>query len=128
MIAAVERECQPGELCPKLCGGHARVYSSRPTDDGRRAQYFRCNRCRETMGVRYVPEDRPEPRQFLEIDPHAASQATPGSEEKVATMAARYEAGLPLWNDEDRLEHGPSDDDPPVAVQLEDEDDGCELD
>lgn len=35
------------------------------------------------------------------IDPTRACIAPPGSMEKVLLMAARYRAGLPLWNDRD---------------------------
>jgi hypothetical protein len=33
--------------------------------------------------------------------------AKPGSEDKVHVLAARYAAGLPLWNEEDCVDHGP---------------------
>ncbi|NQV27171.1 MAG: hypothetical protein HQ518_22720 [Rhodopirellula sp.] len=41
------------------------------------------------------------------IDPQAATVAKPGSEEKVCMLAARYAAGLPLWHNEDCVDHGP---------------------
>lgn len=43
------------------------------------------------------------------VDPCAATQAKPGTEDKVRMLAARYEAGLPLWNHDDCLDHGPQD-------------------
>lgn len=41
------------------------------------------------------------------IDPMKETDAKPGSEDKVLMLAARYAAGLPLWHDEDRYDHGP---------------------
>lgn len=41
------------------------------------------------------------------VDPAAATEARPGTEDKVRMLAARYEAGLPLWNMEDCLDHSP---------------------
>jgi len=35
------------------------------------------------------------------------TEAKPGSEEKVVMLAARYNAGLPLWHNEDCVDHGP---------------------
>jgi hypothetical protein len=43
----------------------------------------------------------------LGIDPAQPTDAKPGSEEKVVTLAARYAAGLPLWHTDDRYDHGP---------------------
>ncbi len=43
----------------------------------------------------------------LGIDPAQPTDAKPGSEDKVLTLAARYAAGLPLWHTEDRYDHGP---------------------
>lgn len=43
----------------------------------------------------------------LGIDPGDATEAKPGSEEKVCTLAARYAAGLPLWHNGDCVDHGP---------------------
>lgn len=43
----------------------------------------------------------------LGIDPAVPTGAKPGSEAKVITLAARYAAGLPLWHDEDCVDHGP---------------------
>lgn len=43
----------------------------------------------------------------LGIDPSMPTHAKPGSEQKVFTLAARYAAGLPLWHDEDCIDHGP---------------------
>jgi hypothetical protein len=37
----------------------------------------------------------------------------PGTNEKLSVLAARVEAGLPLWNHNDRTEY--DDDDPPPA-------------
>lgn len=41
------------------------------------------------------------------IVPGDATDARPGSEEKVMMLAARYAAGLPLWHDDDRYDHAP---------------------
>ena len=41
------------------------------------------------------------------INPSCPTVAKPGSEDKVQMLAARYAAGLPLWNEEDRYDHGP---------------------
>ncbi len=41
------------------------------------------------------------------INPDDATQAKPGSEQKVLMLAARYAAGLPLWNNSDCYDHGP---------------------
>ena len=43
----------------------------------------------------------------LNIDPKTATIAKQGSEEKVCMLAARYAAGLPLWHNEDCVDHGP---------------------
>lgn len=43
----------------------------------------------------------------LGIDPSAPTLAKPGSEDKVVMLAARYAAGLPLWHDDDCVDHGP---------------------
>lgn len=43
----------------------------------------------------------------LDIDPEEPTEAKPGSEEKVCMLAARYRAGLPLWHNEDCVDHGP---------------------
>lgn len=43
----------------------------------------------------------------LGIDPTMPTEAKPGSERKVMTLAARYAAGLPLWHGHDRYDHGP---------------------
>ena len=43
----------------------------------------------------------------LGIDPKGPTEAKPGSEDKVQMLAARYAAGLPLWNEEDCYDHGP---------------------
>lgn len=41
------------------------------------------------------------------INPFKATQARPGSDEKVMMLSARYAAGLPLWHDADCYDHGP---------------------
>ena len=43
----------------------------------------------------------------LGVDPTQPTAAKPGSPEKVAMLAARYAAGLPLWHEQDRYDHGP---------------------
>lgn len=42
------------------------------------------------------------------VDPETPTEAKPGSDDKVNMLAARYAAGLPLWHDSDRYDHGPS--------------------
>ncbi|QDT66251.1 hypothetical protein [Calycomorphotria hydatis] len=42
------------------------------------------------------------------IDPSMPTDSKPGSESKVMMLAARYSAGLPLWHDMDRYDHGPA--------------------
>lgn len=49
--------------------------------------------------------------QALGIDPIQPTLARPGSQEKVATLAARYAAGLPLWHEDDCYDHGPGEKD-----------------
>lgn len=51
----------------------------------------------------------------IDVNPDEPTEAKPGSEEKVVMLAARYNAGLPLWHNEDCVDHGPG--------QLDDEDD-----
>lgn len=41
----------------------------------------------------------------LGIDPFNPTDAKPGSEEKVRVLAARYAAGVPLWDENDRYDH-----------------------
>ena len=41
------------------------------------------------------------------VDPQIATEAKPGSDDKVLMLAARYAAGLPLWHNRDRYDHGP---------------------
>lgn len=41
------------------------------------------------------------------VDPAQPTDAKPGSEDKVLMLAARYAAGLPLWHNDDRYDHGP---------------------
>lgn len=43
----------------------------------------------------------------LDVNPDEPTEAKPGSEEKVVMLAARYNAGLPLWHNEDCVDHGP---------------------
>ena len=43
----------------------------------------------------------------LGLNPASPTGAKPGSEEKVCMLAARYAAGLPLWHNEDCVDHGP---------------------
>ncbi|MEX0702825.1 MAG: hypothetical protein WD069_12085 [Planctomycetales bacterium] len=43
------------------------------------------------------------------VDPTEPTVAEPGTSQKVVTLAARYAAGLPLWNDDDRDGHQPLD-------------------
>ena len=45
----------------------------------------------------------------LGIDPTQPTRSKPGSEEKVLMLAARYAAGVPLWNNSDCYDHGPGD-------------------
>jgi hypothetical protein len=42
-----------------------------------------------------------------ELDPaqYAATRAIPGTEEKLAVLAARARAGLPLWHESDRSDY-----------------------
>ncbi len=44
----------------------------------------------------------------LGIDPQIPTEAKPGSDDKVVMLAARYAAGLPLWHNSDRYDHGPN--------------------
>jgi hypothetical protein len=43
----------------------------------------------------------------LGINPAQPTTAKPGSDDKVMMLAARYAAGLPLWHESDRYDHGP---------------------
>jgi hypothetical protein len=65
----------------------------------------------EEQGVAYVAgyEDGYEEDDFdgLNVNPYEATEAKPGSEDKVKMLAARYAAGLPLWNQSDCYDHGP---------------------
>lgn len=45
----------------------------------------------------------------LDVDPQIPTDAKPGSDDKVLMLTARYAAGLPLWHNSDRYDHGPSD-------------------
>jgi len=47
----------------------------------------------------------------LGVDPTKPTNAKPGSPEKVLMLAARYAAGLPLWHEKDRYDHGPDEQD-----------------
>lgn len=58
----------------------------------------------------------------LGIDPQTPTGAKPGSEDKVMMLAARYAAGLPLWNEQDCYDHGP-DRHEPIDEFEDDEDD-----
>ena len=49
----------------------------------------------------------------LGINPSEPTGSKPGSDDKVLMLAARYAAGLPLWHEQDRNDHGPDE------VQLE---------
>ncbi len=42
------------------------------------------------------------------VEPDDPTEAKPGSDDKVLILAARYAAGLPLWNGSDCYDHGPS--------------------
>ena len=46
---------------------------------------------------------------YANCDPLAPTEAKPGSQDKVKTLAARYAAGIPLWHDSDCYDHGPQD-------------------
>jgi hypothetical protein len=54
----------------------------------------------------------------LGVNPVEPTKAKPGSEDKVSMLAARYAAGLPLWNEQDCYDHGPRERD---LMGLEDE-------
>jgi hypothetical protein len=41
------------------------------------------------------------------VVPSHPTDAKPGSDDKVLMLAARYAAGLPLWHNSDRYDHGP---------------------
>ena len=41
------------------------------------------------------------------FNPFEKTESKPGSEDKVQILAARYAAGLPLWHEEDCVDHGP---------------------
>lgn len=56
----------------------------------------------------------------LGIDPAQPTDAKPGSEDKVLMLAARYSAGLPLWHNDDRYDHGPGQLDPTGLVPIGD--------
>jgi len=45
---------------------------------------------------------RPTQPNEKNIDPTKPTSALPGSDEKVAVLTARHEAGLPLWHDNDQ--------------------------
>jgi hypothetical protein len=51
--------------------------------------------------------------QVVEDSTFDPTGAMPGTDEKLSVLAARVEAGLPLWNRNDRTEY--DDDDPPPA-------------
>lgn len=41
------------------------------------------------------------------VDPRQATEARPGSAEKIEVLRQRNAAGLPLWHPQDRNDHGP---------------------
>jgi hypothetical protein len=41
------------------------------------------------------------------IDPRQPTEARPGSPEKIEVLRQRNAVGLPLWNPQDRTDHGP---------------------
>jgi hypothetical protein len=43
----------------------------------------------------------------LGLDPTKSTRASPGTEEKVLMLSARYAAGLSLWDARDRRDYGP---------------------
>ncbi len=47
----------------------------------------------------------------LGLDPTKSTRASPGSEEKVLMLSARYAAGLSLWDARDRRDYGPEEPD-----------------
>lgn len=55
----------------------------------------------------FLDEYEDEDFEELGIRPEDPTRAKPGSEDKVLTLAARYSAGLPLWNPDDCMDHGP---------------------
>ena len=65
----------------------------------------------ETVGAEYEGEYTEDFEEIdfssLGIDPSGPTTAKPGTEEKVLMLAARYEAGVPLWHDDDCYDHGP---------------------
>ena len=50
----------------------------------------------------------PEKYEEDDVDPQIPTEAKPGSDDKVLMLAARYAAGLPLWHNSDRYDHGPN--------------------
>ncbi len=44
----------------------------------------------------------------FEVDPQIPTDAKPGSDDKVVMLAARYAAGIALWHNSDRYDHGPN--------------------
>jgi hypothetical protein len=56
----------------------------------------------------YADEVSVEDYKSLGIDPFRPTVAKPGSEDKVIMLSARYAAGVPLWNNDDCYDHGPS--------------------
>ena len=66
------------------------------------------------LGLTKAARDRNHGYAYFEVDfrrygvnPESPTEAKPGSPEKVAMLAARYAAGLPLWHDDDCYDHGP---------------------
>ncbi|HEY3963562.1 MAG TPA: hypothetical protein VGM05_03330 [Planctomycetaceae bacterium] len=47
----------------------------------------------------------------MSVDPLKFTKAKPGTDEKVEMLSARYAAGVALWHDRDRDDHGPKEGD-----------------
>lgn len=62
-------------------------------------------------------------RGFLGVDPAEPCSAAPGTLLKIATIQARYEAGLPFWHDADKYEQ---DELPASHILLDDDEDNDE--
>lgn len=133
---ASDKGYRRGEKCRgRGCQSLITIRSSQPFA-GVITRYLVCGACGRRYGKIVVPD--PNGRTDDDAEPvatagFAPTSARPGSRDKVAVLAARYAAGLPLWHHEDCLTHGAPDDDgrAPVAeaaFELEDEDDGDDLD
>lgn len=55
----------------------------------------------------YETENGIEEWDLSSYNPHTATDAKPGSEDKVKMLSARYAAGVPLWDPSDCYDHGP---------------------